>query len=540
MSFNSTHSVSFEDNIEGVIDGINEAAKIVTSTMGPFGHNVIVKVGDSVTIWKDGVSIMNMIRPKKPLERAGALLCIDASRRTEQIAGDGTTTTAAMIKAMAALIAEAKSSGENHWIVKKQIEEATEKAIKKIESLSRPINEKRLLAVAKTSVNNDEKLGKVIGDLLWKVKEDGVVDVKTSFEKETYASFSDGYYFHRGVLDPSLLGGHPEIELHNPVIFMCNDTIDDARYFTDYFFDYYKSLSLKGNAFTRPLLIICKDAQGSFLSYVTRNISNLPVYVVGAPQSGERRELMMGDIQQISGTQFVLDEQKGIKWENMAEEFNVDSFGEAEKVILSNTETTIFFKKDQRTKDQVQNRIQGIDQFLNDDKNKEDLEGRPEYKDWLLRRKLSLQYGLATLYIKATTTTDTDRIKKNVDDAVLACKTAMRTSVLPGAGTALYKVACEMDKSNIGEKFVAEALKSPLRTVLENAGYTGEDAIDKFGFSVSKPWMIPNLNKGTGLLDAEKDGILDTMGTAEEALRNAVSIITQLLTSKYVGAFQDE
>lgn len=525
-----------KDGILDVKTGIKEAADLTVSTMGHYGRNVMIH-SKGVHVFKDGISALSFYRPKNKSKLMGSIMLNDASRNTEKIAGDGTTTTACLIRAMINQLDRfSPDQTKNVWQIKNEIEEAVDLTIERLRKISKPVNEKTLFAIAKTSANNDPDLGKVISDLIWKVKEDGVVDIKESGSDKTYSDFQNGYHFKPGLIAGELLDGAPYVELIKPLVFICNDKVGDSRYFTDHIYEPWKKMCEQEKRII-PILFICDDANGSFLSYSIVNKEKLPIFPVAAPMSSIRRTMMLEDIQAITKTEFILDDTRGQIWDTIDDKFGINSFGTCEKAKVSMEKCVIYLEESEEVKSIVKTRVEQIDLILKDDKNSSDLEKSSDYKNWLLERKSSLTSGLGVIYMKRTTDIESENLRKVIDDTVLACKTALRTAVLPGASSALYKIGVDAVKEKIGHYIVFNSLKDPLLTIYENAAMTSDD-IMATGYDPSKPWLIPNVGTKE-CIDCEKEGILDPLGVSETALRHAAQILIQVLTSKFVMNLYD-
>ena len=504
--------------------GVDKLANAVKVTLGPCGKNVILdkKYGAPV-ITKDGVSVAKEIEIQDPIENVGAQLIKEVASKTNDGAGDGTTTATVLAQSIYKNSLKFVTFGANPVEVKKGIDLAVNEIIKELKSISKTIgnNSKDIEQVATISANNDNEIGKMIADAMSKIGEDGVITVEEAKGTQTNFDVVEGLEFDRGYLSPYFVT-NPEkmtIEMENPYILICDKKISVFK-------DILPALEIvaqNGN----PLLIIADDIDGEALSTLVLNkLRGFKVAAVKAPGFGDRKKDILEDIAIITGGEVFSDE-RGLKLENV----NNDSFGTAQKVKISKDNTVIV--KGNGKKENIEKRKSQIKAQINNVTSDYD-------REKLQERLAKISGGVAVLYIGAATEVEMKEKKDRVDDALHATRAAVQEGVVPGGGVALLycmdkikNLTGENEDQNLGIKIILRSLLSPIKTILSNAGETGSDVVlnhilekkeKDFGYNV-------RLRKYENFFQS---GVIDPTKVTRLAIQNAASIAGLLITSDCV------
>lgn len=504
--------------------GVDKLANAVKVTLGPCGKNVILdkKYGAPV-ITKDGVSVAKEIEIQDPIENVGAQLIKEVASKTNDGAGDGTTTATVLAQSIYKNSLKFVTFGANPVEVKKGIDLAVNEIIKELKSISKTIgnNSKDIEQVATISANNDNEIGKMIADAMSKIGEDGVITVEEAKGTQTNFDVVEGLEFDRGYLSPYFVT-NPEkmtIEMENPYILICDKKISVFK-------DILPALEIvaqNGN----PLLIIADDIDGEALSTLVLNkLRGFKVAAVKAPGFGDRKKDILEDIAIITGGEVFSDE-RGLKLENV----NKDSFGTAQKVKISKDNTVIV--KGNGKKENIEKRKSQIKAQINNVTSDYD-------REKLQERLAKISGGVAVLYIGAATEVEMKEKKDRVDDALHATRAAVQEGVVPGGGVALLycmdkikNLTGENEDQNLGVKIILRSLLSPIKTILSNAGETGSDVVlnhilekkeKDFGYNV-------RLRKYENFFQS---GVIDPTKVTRLAIQNAASIAGLLITSDCV------
>ena len=504
--------------------GVDKLANAVKVTLGPCGKNVILdkKYGAPV-ITKDGVSVAKEIEIQDPIENVGAQLIKEVASKTNDGAGDGTTTATVLAQSIYKNSLKFVTFGANPVEVKKGIDLAVNEIIKELKSISKTIgnNSKDIEQVATISANNDNEIGKMIADAMSKIGEDGVITVEEAKGTQTNFDVVEGLEFDRGYLSPYFVT-NPEkmtIEMENPYILICDKKISVFK-------DILPALEIvaqNGN----PLLIIADDIDGEALSTLVLNkLRGFKVAAVKAPGFGDRKKDILEDIAIITGGEVFSDE-RGLKLENV----NKDSFGTAQKVKISKDKTVIV--KGNGKKENIEKRKSQIKAQINNVTSDYD-------REKLQERLAKISGGVAVLYIGAATEVEMKEKKDRVDDALHATRAAVQEGVVPGGGVALLycmdkikNLTGENEDQNLGVKIILRSLLSPIKTILSNAGETGSDVVlnhilekkeKDFGYNV-------RLRKYENFFQS---GVIDPTKVTRLAIQNAASIAGLLITSDCV------
>ncbi|RIH89516.1 60 kDa chaperonin [Meiothermus luteus] len=510
--------------------GMNAVANAVKVTLGPRGRNVVLeKKFGSPTITKDGVSVAKEVELEDHLENIGAKLMIEIASKTNDITGDGTTTATVLGQAIVREGLRNVAAGANPLALKRGIEKAVEVAVKSIQELAVPVNDRKaIFEVASVSANNDAEIGNLIADAMEKVGREGVITVEESKSLETELNFVEGYQFDKGYISPYFVNNPEtmEVQLDDPYILITEKKVSNVRELLPIL----EQVAQTG----KPLLLIAEDVEGEALATLVVNKlrGTLNIAAVKAPGFGDRRKEMLKDIAAITGGT-VISEELGFKLENAT----LSMLGRAERVRINKDETTIVGGKGK--KEDIEARINGI---------KKELETTDsEYsKEKLQERLAKLAGGVAVIRVGAATETELKEKKHRYEDALSTARAAVEEGIVPGGGVALLRAVpavkdlikeLEGDEAT-GAKIVLRALEEPARQIAANAGYEGSVVVNNI---LSKKEKNYGFNAATGEYgDMMEFGIVDPAKVTRTALQNAASIGSLILMTEAVVAEKPE
>ncbi|MHB0999454.1 MAG: chaperonin GroEL [Armatimonadota bacterium] len=506
--------------------GANAVANAVKVTLGPKGRNVVLdKKWGAPTITKDGVTVAKEIELEDPYENMGAQLVREVASKTNDVAGDGTTTATVLAQSIVNEGLRYVAAGGNPMVVKKGIDLAVAKAVEEIKKLSTPVTDKESVANVASIAGNDVEIGGIIADAMDKVGKDGVITVEESKGTATTLDVVEGMQFDKGYISPYMVTDAERMEavLDDPLILIHEKKISAAA-------DLIPVLEKVASS-RRPLLIIAEDVDGDALATLVVNKirGTLNAVTVKAPGFGDRRKAMMEDLAILTNGKFI-SEDLGLKLENV----DVTSLGRAKKVIVSKEQTTIV--EGGGSADAVKGRIEMIRrQMENTDSNYD--------REKLQERLAKLAGGVAVIKVGAATETELKEKKHRFEDALSATRAAVEEGIVPGGGATLISIIPalaglgESDDEKVGVGIVRRALEEPLRQIAANAGMEGSIVVEK----------VKNLPKGQGLnaateeyVDLMKAGIVDPVKVTRSALQNAASIASLILTTEGLVAEKPE
>lgn len=498
--------------------GVNKVADAVKVTLGPKGRNVVLdKKWGSPTITKDGVTVAKEIELEDPYENMGAQLCKEVASKTNDVAGDGTTTATVLAQAIVNEGLRYVAAGGNPIAVKRGIDHAVDKVIAEIKKASKPIKDKEQVEFVATIAGNDPEIGKQVSEAMDKVGKDGVITVEESKGRETTMEIVEGMQFDRGYVSPYFVTDPERMEavIEKPLILIHEKKIGSAQ-------DFLPFLE-KAAAQRRPLLIIAEDIEGDALATLVLNKIRgvLQVAAVKAPGFGDRRKAMMEDIAILTKGSFV-SEDLGTKLENIT----MDMLGTCEKVVITKEDTTLI--QGAGTKEAVLGRINTIKKQIETTDSNYD-------KEKLQERLAKLSGGVAVIKVGASTETELKEKKHRYEDALSATRAAVEEGIVPGGGETLLRAGDAMDIKNLtgdeltGAKIVIRALEEPLRCIAKNAGLEASVIVEHV--RAAKPGM--GLNALTGKIeDLAKAGIVDPAKVVRSTIQNAASIAGLILTTE--------
>ncbi|MBO2520193.1 MAG: chaperonin GroEL [Firmicutes bacterium] len=502
--------------------GVNAVANAVKVTLGPKGRNVVLerKYGSPV-ITKDGVTVAKEIELADPYENMGAQLLKEVASKTNDVAGDGTTTATVLAQAMILEGLKNVAAGANPMLIKRGIDKAVEAAVAEIKKRAIELKGKEDIAHVASIAANDREIGQLVADAMDKVGKDGVITVEEAKGTTTQVEVVEGMEFDRGYISPYFVTNAEAMEavLEEPFILIHEKKISNVH-------DLLPLLEKVVQA-GRPLLIIAEDVEGEALAtlVVNRIKGILNVAAVKAPGFGERRKAMLEDIAILTGGQFI-SEDLGTKLENVT----LDMLGQARRVRVTKEETTIV--EGRGDKKAVQGRIELIKRQIEETDSDYD-------REKLQERLAKLAGGVAVIQVGAATETELKEKKHRVEDAVHAARAAVEEGIVPGGGTTLIDIIPALDSVQaegdeaVGVNIVRKALTEPLRQIARNAGYEGSVIVERV--KAEAPGI--GFNAATEeFVDMIKAGVADPAKVTRTALQNAASIAGMLLTTEAVIA----
>jgi chaperonin GroEL len=504
--------------------GINVVAEAVSATLGPKGRNVAVdrKFG-SPTITHDGVSVAKEIELEDPFENMGAQLLKEAATKTNDIAGDGTTTSTVLAHAIVNEGLKALEAGYNPMLLKRGIEMATDAVSEELRKAAVKIDTKEEIGYVATNSAADAEIGGLIADVMDKVGKDGVITVEESKSMAFETEYVEGMQFDRGYLSAYFItdAEHMEATINEPYILIHEKKISAAQ-------DIVPLLEKLVQVGRRELVIIAEDIDGEALATLVLNKLRgmLNVLAVKAPGFGDRRKAMLQDIAILTGGT-VIAEETGRKLETAT----INDLGRAEKVVSDKENTTIVGGKGEKAN--IEGRIKEIRAEI--DKSTSDYD-----REKLQERLAKLSGGVAIIRVGAATETELKEKKHRVEDALSAARAAVEEGIVPGgeislinAMKALEGLKAEEEETKVGINIVRKALEAPIRKLATNAGQDGSVIIDTVRRSSAEK---KNANIGFNVLTSEyvdmiKAGVIDPVKVVRGALENAASIAAMILTT---------
>ena len=505
-------------------EGVDKLANAVKVTLGPCGRNVVLekKYGPS-TITKDGISVAKEIELKDPVENIGAQLIKEVASKTNDGAGDGTTTATVLAQSIYNNSLKYVTSGANPVEIKKGIDLAVENVIAEIKNISKEIdnNSSDIEQVATISANNDSEIGKMIAEAMAKVGKDGVITVEEAKGTQTSVKVVEGMEFDRGYLSPYFVTNTEKmtVEMENPYILITDKKISALKELLPIL----ESVAQSG----KPLLIIAEDVDGEALTtlVVNRLRIGLKICAVKAPGFGDRKKEILQDIAIVTGGN-VISEEQGRKLENIT----IEDLGKAEKLNITKDNTVIV--NGNGNKKEINDRANQIRSQIENTKSEYD-------KEKLQERLAKISGGVAVLYIGASTEVEMKEKKDRVDDALHATRAAVQEGIVPGGGVTLLRCSekiinlkGENEDQKLGINIVYKSLFAPIKTILSNAGEENIDVIINSILNNSGDYGYnARLKKFENFF---KTGVIDPAKVTRLAIENAASISGLLITSDCV------
>jgi len=520
------YNIEARDLLKKGVDALANAVKV---TLGPKGRNVVIeKKFGAPQVTKDGVTVAKEIELKEEFENLGAQMVKEVASKTNDDAGDGTTTATVLAQSIVNVGLKNVTAGANPMDLKRGIDKAVAKVIDILKAMSEDIGDDntKIEQVASVSANNDAEIGRLIAEAMEKVKKEGVITIEEAKISETYVEVVEGMQFDRGYISPYFVTDTEKMEavLENPFILLFDKKVSVMK-------DLLPVLETTAQT-GKPLLIIAEDVDGEALAtlIVNKLRGSLKVAAVKAPGFGDRRKEMLEDIAILTGGT-VISEEKGLKLENTT----LDMLGHCEKITVDKDNTTIV--NGSGDKESISARVGQIKIQIENTTSDYD-------KEKLQERLAKMAGGVAVLYVGAASEVEMKERKDRMNDALNATRAAVEEGIIPGGGVAYLRAMQKLegfegdnDDETTGIAIVRRALEEPLRIIAENAGVDGAVAVQKvkegkgdFGFN-ARTETYENLLKA---------GVMDPTKVARVALENAASIAGMLLTTECVLADEPE
>ena len=516
-----------EDARKALEVGVDTLADAVKITLGPKGRNVVLDRGfGAPMITNDGVTIAKEIELKDPIENLGAQIVKEVATKSNDVAGDGTTTATVLAQALIKEGLKMVASGANPVFIRRGMELASKKVIEELTKRAKKVESNEEIAQVGAISAGDIEIGQLIAQAMEKVGESGVITVEEARSLDTTLDVVEGMQFDNGYLSPYMVSDSERmvVEMDNPFILITDKKISNMKELLP--------VLEKTVETGRPMLIIAEDVEGEALATLVVNKlrGTLNVAAVKAPAFGDRRKAMLQDIAILTGGE-VISEEKGIKLENA----DISLLGQAKKVRITKDNTVIVDGLGE--KDEIQARIGQIKNAI--------AETTSDYdKEKLQERLAKLSGGVAVIKVGAATETEMKERKLRIEDALNATKAAVEEGIVPGGGTILIQIAKAIEdfklegEEGLGVEIVKRALSAPLRQIVINAGIDAGVVIEK----------VKNSENGTGFdaakeeyVDMVKAGIIDPAKVTRSAIQNAVSVSSVLLTTEVaVGNEKEE
>ena len=516
-----------EDARKALEVGVDTLADAVKITLGPKGRNVVLDRGfGAPMITNDGVTIAKEIELKDPIENLGAQIVKEVATKSNDVAGDGTTTATVLAQALIKEGLKMVASGANPVFIRRGMELASKKVIEELTKRAKKVESNDEIAQVGAISAGDTEIGQLIAQAMEKVGESGVITVEEARSLDTTLDVVEGMQFDNGYLSPYMVSDSERmvVEMDNPFILITDKKIANMKELLP--------VLEKTVETGRPMLIIAEDVEGEALATLVVNKlrGTLNVAAVKAPAFGDRRKAMLQDIAILTGGE-VISEEKGIKLENA----DINLLGQAKKVRITKDNTVIV--DGLGAKEEIQARVGQIKNAI--------AETTSDYdKEKLQERLAKLSGGVAVIKVGAATETEMKERKLRIEDALNATKAAVEEGIVPGGGTILIQIAKDIEdfklegEEGLGVEIVKKALSAPLRQIVINAGIDAGVVIEKvrnsengIGFDAAKEEYV----------DMVKAGIIDPAKVTRSAIQNAVSVSSVLLTTEVaVGNEKEE
>lgn len=509
--------------------GVDQLANAVKVTLGPKGRNVVIdKKYGAPQVTKDGVTVAKEIELPEPMENVGAQLVKEVASKTNDDAGDGTTTATVLAQAIVNVGLKNVTAGANPMDLKRGIDKAVATVVAELRKQSQEVGDDmtKIEQVATISANNDKKIGELIAEAMGKVKKEGVITVEEAKGIETEVKVVEGMQFDRGYISPYFItdADKMEVSLDRPYVLLTDKKISTMADLLPILEPVAKS--------GRAMLIVAEDVDGEALAtlVVNRLRGSLKIAAVKAPGFGDRRKEMLEDIAVLTNG-IVISEDKGLK----LSEAKLDMLGECEKVSIDKEKTTIV--NGAGSKDEIKKRVSQINAAIENSTSDYD-------KEKLQERKAKLAGGVAVLYVGAPTEVEMKEKKDRVQDALSATRAAVEEGIIPGGGVAYIRTIESLaglkgvnDDETTGIRIVERAIEEPLRQIAHNAGLDGAVIVQKVREGKGDFGYNARADKYENLLAS---GVIDPTKVARVALENAASIAGMVLTTECVMVDEKE
>ena len=524
----SSKQIMFDENArQALMKGVDKVANTVKITLGPKGRNVILDKSIHPVVTNDGVTIAKEIELVDKFENIGAKLIKEVASKTQDTAGDGTTTATLLAQAMITEGLKNITAGSNPIEVKKGIEKATAQVVEYLKEKSVEVKEKsKIIQVATISANNDEEIGSLIADAMEKVGNNGVITVEEAKSMETSLEVVEGMQFDKGFISPYMATDQEKMicEFEDPYILLTDKKISTMKQIVPVL----ERVAREG----KSLLIIADDVEGEAMTAIVLNLIRgvLKVCAVKAPGFGDETKEILEDIAILTGAK-VVSEEKGLKLDHITEEM----LGSARRITVDNESTIIVEGKGKKKELDARKKILESQINIADS----------EFKKKDLQKRLArLTGGVAVIRVGAATETEMKEKKMRIDDALNATKAAVEEGVVLGGGIALFRAIKKIESlklendQQIGVSIVKRSLEEPLRQIAKNSGKEGAEVVSKirtekdenFGYNAKKDIYE----------DLFKAGVIDPTKVVRSALQNAASIAAMIITTEALVTEFDE
>ena len=515
-----------EDARKALEVGVDTLADAVKITLGPKGRNVVLDKGYGIpTITNDGVTIAKEIELKDPIENLGAQIVKEVATKSNDVAGDGTTTATVLAQALIKEGLKMVASGANPVFIRKGMEKASKKVIEELVKRAKKIESNEEIAQVGAISASDREIGELIAQAMAKVGESGVITVEEAKSLDTTLEVVEGMQFDNGYLSPYMVSDSERmvVELDSPFVLITDKKISSMKELLP--------ILEKTVEMGRPMLIIAEDVEGEALATVVVNKlrGTLNIAAVKAPAFGDRRKAMLQDIAILTGGE-VISEEKGIKLETA----DINFLGQAKKVRITKDNTVIV--DGLGAKEDIAARVGQIKNAIEETTSDYD-------REKLQERLAKLSGGVAVIKVGAATETEMKEKKLRIEDALNATKAAVEEGIVPGGGTILVQIAKAIEdfklegEEGLGVDIVKKALYAPMRQIALNAGLDAGVVIEKvksseegIGFDAAKEEYV----------DMVKTGIIDPTKVTRSAIQNAISVSSVLLTTEVAVANEKE
>ena len=510
-----------EDARNSILRGVNTLANAVKVTLGPKGRNVVIeKSFGAPLITKDGVTVAKEIELENKFENMGAQLVKDVASKTNDDAGDGTTTATVLAQAIFREGAKIVTAGHNPTEVKRGIDKAVAQVIEELKKIAKPIKgEKEIAQVGTISANNDKEIGEMLAKAMDKVGREGVITVEESKTAQTELDVVEGMQFDRGYLSPYFVTNAERMEavLENAYVLIYDKKISSMKDMIGILEGVAKS--------GRPLLIIAEDVEGEALATLVVNKlrGTLHVAAVKAPGFGDRRKSMLEDIAVLTGGNLI-SEEVGQK----LEQATIKDLGTAKRIVVDKDNTTVI--DGSGDKKSIQARVAQIKAQIEETTSDYD-------KEKLKERLAKLAGGVAVIHVGAPSEVEMKEKKARVEDALNATRAAVEEGIVAGGGTAVLRASRSLDKLSVssdeqkaGVNIIRRACEEPIRQIAFNAGLDGAIVLDRVLADKNAGWGFNALTEE--YTDLIKDGVIDPVKVVRSALENAASVSSLMLTTE--------
>lgn len=526
MAKEMKYDIEARDQLKKGVDALANAVKV---TLGPKGRNVVIdKKFGAPQVTKDGVTVAKEIELEDKYQNMGAQMVKEVASKTNDDAGDGTTTATVLAQSIVQVGLKNVTAGANPMDLKRGIDHAVETVINHIKGLSEEIGDDfdKIEQVATISANNDKTIGKLIAEAMKKVKKEGVITVEEAKGTDTHVEVVEGMQFDRGYISPYFITDSEKMEtvLDTPYILLTDKKISSMKDLMSVL----EPVAQEG----KPLMIIAEDVEGEALAtlVVNRLRGTLKVAAVKAPGFGDRRKEMLEDIAVLTGGT-VVSEEKGMKLDAAT----VDMLGRCEKITIDKENTTIV--NGSGNKEAIEARVSQIKKQIESTTSDYD-------KEKLQERLAKLAGGVAVLYVGAASEVEMKEKKDRMEDALSATRAAVEEGIIPGGGVAFIRaiealkdIELENQDQNTGVAIVRRALEEPMRQISANAGVDGSVIVQKVKEGTGDFGYNARTEEYVNMFEA---GVIDPTKVARVALENAASIAAMLLTTECVIADIEE